>query len=201
MNVTFFEVIQLNPSIHSFFSKVRIWKCWMLKSHDVGGWEKTYYIEFFLLDWWPWDNLIIIQHLSISIAAPLKSQRWGFNKTLILHCHCDHVYPVRITVWLFYIFWQLNRNSCSNESRFRCSNLFPRKYLWNRLHRLPESPERWTSQPYRQEGISSLESSNHSLFILCPKCFSGCTDCFELLVKMFWNVCLHCPGFVTRSGS
>ena len=119
-------MILLNPSIHSFFSKVKIWKCWMLKSHDVdvGGREKTYYIEFFLPDWWPWDNLIIIQHLSISIAASLKSYRRGFNKTLILHCHCVHVYPVRITVWQICIFWQLNRNSCSNESRFRCSD-FP----------------------------------------------------------------------------
>ena len=187
-------MILLNPSIHSFFSKVKIWKCWMSWCRWAG--------EFFLPDWWPWDNLIIIQHLSISIAASLKSYRRGFNKTLILHCHCVHVYPVRITVWQFYIFWQLNRNSCSNnESRFRCSNLFPRKYLWNRLHRLPVSPERWTSQPDRQEGISSLESSNHSLFILCPKCFTGSTDCFELLVKMFGNVGLHCPGFVTRSGS
>ena len=54
--------------------------------------------------------------------------------------------------------------------------------------------------PASQAGGNFESRTNHSLpiFVQCSKL---CTDCFELLVKMFGNVSLHCPGFVTLPGS
>ena len=171
----------------------RIEKCWSVLVTVGGRWEflitlSQPHVSF------PPSYIFPLQHHSH--LRERKGSKLALNPHSTLHW--AHVYTVGFTVRLLYIFWQLNRNSCSLKAGSDVRICFPEN-ICETASRLPGllslSPVS-LDFPASQAGGNLESRTNHSLpiFVQCPELT---VQIVLSLVKMFGNVSPHCPGFVT----